>query len=388
MSQSNLRLLSLVLPCLAIAACGKGAPSHAQRSGRNAVLIAAPVLGAAASFSVLGGETVTNTGPSTLSGDVGVSPGSAITGFPPGLVLPPGSIHAADTTAAQARFDASAAYDALAAEPCMHDLSNQNLGERTLKPGVYCFTSEALLTGTLVLDAEFDADAVFVFQITSKLVSETNASVRLINGASSCRVFWQVGSSATIGTGTSFDGTIIALTSIALETAASLDGRALALNGAVTLDNNQIRAGSCVQGTGEGLSCCFGGVACDGACVQPQTDANNCGACGKSCTASEVCSAGACTACPANRTQCTTQCADLANDPFNCGACGKVCGASQSCVAGSCGGCTGTVCSNSCVELSNDNANCGACGHACAADQCCSAGSCSATGPNGSCKQH
>ncbi len=395
---SSVRLLSLSIPTLFILACGNGSFGRAAQSRVTAAVTSAPSLGTAQSFSVLGGSTVTNTGPTILSGDLGVSPGTAITGFPPGLLTPPGTTHAGDAVAARAQSDVGAAYDVLAGEPCTSNLSGENLGERTLTAGVYCFSSEALLSGTLLLDAKFDANAVFVFQIVSKLTTASSASVRLINGANPCNIFWQVGSSASVGTNTSFTGNILALTSIALETGASLNGRALARNGAVTLDDNQIRSDRCTgSGGGSGggtdggpaeLSCCFGAVACNGACTNLKNDANHCGVCGRSCAANEVCSAGSCAACPASRTQCTDQCADLRSDPFNCGACGKVCAGSQSCVAGSCGACDGTVCANSCVELSTDAANCGACGHACAADQCCNAGSCSSTGPAGTaCRQ-
>lgn len=406
MSRSAVRLLSLSVPSLFVLACGNGFLSRAAQPRSIAALTSTPSLGVARSFSVLGGATVTNTGPTTLSSDLGVYPGSAITGFPPGLLTPPATTHAADEVAGQAQRDVGSAYDVLAAEPCTSDSSGQDLGERTLTPGVYCFSSEALLSGTLVLDAKRDANAVFVFRIVSKLTTASNASIRLINGANPCNVFWQVGSSATVGTGTSFVGNILALTSIALESGASLNGRALARNGEVTLDNNPIRSDVCAEGGGPDagggpdgggggsdagqseLSCCFGAVACNGACADLKTDANHCGACGTSCAANEVCSAGACAPCPGSRTQCLEQCADLSSDPFNCGACGKVCAASQSCVAGSCGPCEGTVCSNTCVELRTDSANCGACGNACAADQCCNAGSCTGIGPSGSCKQH
>ena len=382
MKRSAFGTLSVAISMSLAVACGAGSrPQAALTRGLSARTMTS--LGGAQSFSVLAGQTVTNTGPSTLSGDLGVFPGTAITGFPPGLAN--GTTHSGDAAANEAQDEVTVAYDLLAASPCTSDESGTDLGERTLTAGVYCFSSEAQLSGTLVLDAKFVADAVFVFQITSKLTTASNASIRLINGANPCNVFWQVGSSATIGTGTAFVGNILALTSIALEEGASLDGRALARNGEVTLADNQIKTGQCKVVPEE--SCCFGAAACSGACVSLQADANNCGACGKACSASEVCSAGACTSCPANRTQCSEQCADLATDPFNCGACGNVCGTSQSCVAGACGSCDGTVCANSCVELGTDRANCGACGHACAADQCCHAGSCSSAGPAGSCKQ-
>jgi hypothetical protein len=366
---------------LASVACGNGTrASHSQAPA--AQVSTAPSLGTAQAFSVLAGQTVTNTGPTTLSGDLGVSPGLAVTGFPPGLVLAPGATHKGDAVALQAQSDVTTAYVSLAGLPCSSDQTGKDLGGLTLTPGVYCFSSEAQLTGTLVLDAQNVADAAFIFQIGSKLTTSSGASVRMINGASPCNVFWQVGSSATIGTNTAFVGNILALTSISLQTGASLAGRALARNGAVTLDDNQITSASCAPGTGESdggvasLSCCDGTKLCGSTCANLQTDANNCGSCGKHCSDSEVCSGGACAPCPASRTQCKDQCADLGSDPFNCGACGKVCATSQSCIAGSCAACDGTLCANNCVELSTDAANCGACGNACAADQCCHAGSC------------
>ena len=203
----------------------------------------APSLGAAASFLVLGSSTVTNTGATTISGDLGVSPGSAITGFRPGLFG--GAKHAADATALQAQSDLTAAYDVLAGDRCGVDLSGRDLGGLTLTKGVYCFSSSAALTGTLVLDAQGDPNAVFVFQIGSTLTTAGDASVVLINGAQDCLAFWQVGSSATLGVGTVFSGSILALASITLDTGASVSGRALARNGAVTMDTNTLAAGSC-----------------------------------------------------------------------------------------------------------------------------------------------
>jgi hypothetical protein len=200
----------------------------------------APSLGSAASFAVLGASTVTNTGPSTIHGDLGVWPGRAVTGFPPGLVIN-GSIHVApDAVALDAQNDVTIAYNALASQACTLDLTGRDLGGMTLTAGVYCFSSSAQLTGTLTLDAQGNADAVFIFQIVSTLTTASNASVKLINGAQSCKAFWQVGSSATLGTATSFIGNILALTSISLTTGASVNGRALARTGAVTLDTNNI----------------------------------------------------------------------------------------------------------------------------------------------------
>ena len=205
----------------------------------------APTLGTAQSFAVLGYSTVTNTGSSVITGDLGVSPGTAVTGFPPGIV-DGGSIHAADALAQQARADATAAFGALAGQTCnITYVVPTDLGGMTLVPGVYCFASSAALTGTLTLDAGNKPDAAFIFHVGSKLVTASGASVALINGAQRCEVFWQVGSSATLGTGTDFIGTVIALTSITLDTDAKLSGRALARNGAVTLDSNTVSVTSC-----------------------------------------------------------------------------------------------------------------------------------------------
>jgi hypothetical protein len=200
---------------------------------------AAPSLGVAASFAVLGGSTVTNTGSTTVSGNVGVSPGIAVTGFPPGLVSG-GSIHLNDGVAAQAQADTLAAYNTLAGLPCDDDLSGQDLGGMTLTTGVYCFTSSAQLTGTLTLNAEGDSAAVFIFQIDSALTTASNATVEMINSGDPCSVYWQVGSSATLGTGTDFAGNILADQSITLTTNANVQGRLLAINGAVTLDTNDV----------------------------------------------------------------------------------------------------------------------------------------------------
>lgn len=246
-----LSLRTLALPTLLAAmgglavACGTMESERADVSeGRGGLNGAAPVLGTAQTFAVLGGSTVTNTGATTVTGDLGVNPGLAITGFPPGIVMG-GAVHAGDAVALQAQTDVTAAYGVLASEACSQDLTGQDLGGLTLTPGVYCFTSSAQLTGALTLDAQGSADAVFIFKIASTLITASNASVKVINGGGDCNVFWQVGSSATVGTGTSFVGSILALTSISLTTGASISGRALARNGAVTMDQNAVNASSC-----------------------------------------------------------------------------------------------------------------------------------------------
>ncbi len=205
----------------------------------SALAQTAPPLGTSRNFAVLGASTVTSTGASSLTGDVGLSPGTSVTGFPPGVLT--GTIHAADAVAAQAQLDAHAAYTFLADETCTTDLTGTNLGGLTLTPGVYCFDMSAQLTGTLILDATADPNSVFVFKIGTTLTTASN-SVVVVRGGLPCNVFFQVGSSATIGTGTLFLGNIFALDSITITTGATSTGGSYALNGAVTLDTNAVTA--------------------------------------------------------------------------------------------------------------------------------------------------
>ena len=207
----------------------------------------APSLGTAQGFTVLGAESVTNTGPTTISGgNLGVSPGTAVTGFPPGIVTPPGAIHLGDAAALQAQSNVTTAYNNLAGQPCTNDLTGQDLGGKTLTPGVYCFSSSAQLTGALTLDAQGNAGAVFIIKTGSTLTTASNSSVRVIGG-SVCNVFWQIGSSATLGTGTALVGNVLALASITLNTSATLSGRAFARVGSVTLDSNSISSAACAM---------------------------------------------------------------------------------------------------------------------------------------------
>jgi hypothetical protein len=197
-------------------------------------------LGTADPFAVLAGSTVTNTGATVVHGNLGVWPGSAITGFPPGIVTG-GTIHTTDAVAMQAQSDLTTAYNFAAGEICNVDLTGQDLGGLTLTPGVYCFSSSAQLTGILTLNALGDPNAVFVFKIGSTLTTASSSSVVFTNSGQGDSVFWQVGSSATLGTTTSFAGNILALTSITLNTGANIGcGRALARNGAVTMDTNNV----------------------------------------------------------------------------------------------------------------------------------------------------
>ncbi len=203
-------------------------------------------LGTATPFAVLGGSTVTNTGPSVINGDLGVSPDTAVTGFPPGTVN--GTIHAADAVAGQAQADLTIAYNDAAGRAPDVNLTGQDLGGLTEPAGVYKFDSSAGLTGALTLNAQGNPDSVFIFQIGSSLTTASASSVLLTNGAQACHVFWQVGSDATLGTATTFVGNILALTSITATTAATVDGRLLAQNGAVTLDSNTVTKSTCAPG--------------------------------------------------------------------------------------------------------------------------------------------
>jgi hypothetical protein len=188
-------------------------------------------LGAVGSFGVLAYSTVTNGGPTVIAGNVGTSPGTSITGFPPGSVTFPSGKHAGDGVAAAAETALAAAYANAASQPFTVSLTGQNLGGLTLTPGVYNFSSSAQLTGTLTLNGA----GLYIFQIGSTLTTAMGAAVVTENGAQASNIFWQVGSSATLGSGTIFIGNILAYASITNDSSGTVDGRLLALNGAVTL---------------------------------------------------------------------------------------------------------------------------------------------------------
>jgi uncharacterized repeat protein (TIGR01451 family) len=209
-------------------------------------------LGTTSTFAVLAGTTITNIGSTVINGsaggDIGVSAGSAITGFPPGSLT--GTKHSNDAAAIQAQTDLVTAYDDAAGRTPVTRISTE-LGGKTLKPGVYDSASGTFhITGTLTLDAEGDPNAVFVFKTVSTLITASDSRVSLVNGARYCRIFWKVGSSATLGTTARFVGHIFALTSITVNTGATVQGQLLARNGAVTLHANTITNGLCeaVQG--------------------------------------------------------------------------------------------------------------------------------------------
>jgi hypothetical protein len=200
-------------------------------------------LGTAASYSVLAGSTVTNTGPTTIFGDLGLAPGSSVTGAPHVL----GQTHVNDAVAIEAKLDLTTAYNAAASRPT-EGSAGTDLAGQTFTPGVRTASGALLLSaGSVVLDAQGDPNAVFIFQIGSTLITGSNTTVQLINGAQACNVFWQVGSSATLGTGTRFVGTVMAADTITANTAATIHGRLLAQTAAVNMDTNTITQSNCAS---------------------------------------------------------------------------------------------------------------------------------------------
>jgi hypothetical protein len=195
-------------------------------------------------YSVLAGTTVTNTGPTVLAQNLGLSPGSDITGFPPGIVN--GVVEQTTGAAATAQLDLTAAYLEAAARPLNETVSSDLTG-LTLVGGVYAGPAKSPLSlaGNLTLDGAGDPNSVFIFQTDSTLITGSGSTVTLINGAQQCNVFWHVGISATLGTGSTFVGTILALTSISVTTGVTVQGRALARNGAVTLDTDTFNTPTC-----------------------------------------------------------------------------------------------------------------------------------------------
>jgi hypothetical protein len=212
----------------------------------SAAIVPTVQLGTTANYAVLGASTVTNTNASVLDGSLGLWPGTDITGFPPGVVLPPGTTDTTNAAAQQAQADLTAAYLNAQGRPVdtttVADLANLNL-----QGGVYATSNKGALglTGPLVLDGAGNPDSVFIFQTDSTLITGSGSTVTLINGAQECNVFWQVGSSATLGTGSVFVGNILALTSITVTNSVTVHGRAMARNAAVTLDNDTFTQPTC-----------------------------------------------------------------------------------------------------------------------------------------------
>jgi hypothetical protein len=236
-SRAAIGLLALA-PVLAVVLVSS---THANPTG--------VLLGTADGYAVLGGSTITNIGPTVINGDVGLHPGTAVTGLLPGAIH--GAAHLRDTAAQHAQNDLAAAYGDAAERPFTAK-TPPNVGGRSLTAGVYRTGSVASLglTGNLTLDAQGDPRAVFIFQIESTLITAADSRVNLVNGAQACNVYWQVGSSATLGARTAFKGNVLALASISLKDRVAVDGRLLARNGAVTLINDTVTPSHCVNGTG------------------------------------------------------------------------------------------------------------------------------------------
>lgn len=230
----GVRRLAMIGMVVVLAMFVGGGESRAQQ---------APVgLGTADAFAVLAGSTITNTGPTTITGDVGLHPGTSVTGWD--AVTHDGSLHVDDDVAEKAKVDLVTAYNDAAGRTST--TVGTQLGGQTLTGGVYSSASGTFqITGELTLDAQGDPDTVWVFQTASTLITASDSTVDLINGADVCNVFWQVGSSATLGTDSVFAGTIMALASITLDTGAEVQGRVLARDAAVTLDTNTITRSAC-----------------------------------------------------------------------------------------------------------------------------------------------
>jgi hypothetical protein len=235
-----------VVALIALAVWGTGGLKNIMLSSNSQAAAVALTFSSADNFAVLAGSTITNTGSTTISTDLGLSPGTSVTGFPPGIVS--GISHVTDGAALAAKADLVLAYnDAAGQTPTVTYPAPQDLGGLTLTPGVYKDATSFAVTGTLTLDAQNDPTAVWIFQAGSTLTTASNSVIELKNGAQACNVFWQVGSSATLGTDTAFIGSILAMESITLNTRASVNGRVLARNAAVTLDTNAITVPTCAS---------------------------------------------------------------------------------------------------------------------------------------------
>lgn len=236
-----------IASAILIASCTKSSPTPPASTGTSLQVIpvqttvqATVPLGSTSTFALLAGSTVTNTGATTVNGDLGLSPGSSVGGFPPGILN--GTLHNNDAAASQAKTDLTTAYNNALSRTCsdMVTLSG-NIGGLTLTPGLYKSTSSlALSSGNLTFDAKGNASAVFIIQIASALTVTSGRQVILAGGAVASNIFWQVGSSATFGTTCVFQGTVMVMQSITLDTGATLDGMALASTGGVTMAGNTI----------------------------------------------------------------------------------------------------------------------------------------------------
>jgi hypothetical protein len=247
--RSGLLFVGVAFLAVSCAKSNSGSGSNGSGSGASSAAAAGPQepfphLGTSASFAALSGVMVTNTGPTIIYGDVGVSPGTQITGMQ--LVKRTGGAdHANDSAAAKAQVDSVIAYNNLKTKSCDHDLTGQDLGGMTLTPGTYCFSGDANLSGILTLDAQGNSNANFIFQVAGNLTASYNTAVTVIHNGESCDVFWQVGGMVNLAGMANFAGGILAMGDITLGTEAKLNGKLLSRNGSITMDSAEIYNNFC-----------------------------------------------------------------------------------------------------------------------------------------------